>query len=299
MKPPIFTQLYDLLQSFIYCHPSHARILELAMTHSISFDAHFNNIISQTEDSYFLSYFLTFFIYLHSRPIIYEAHAEYFLLPICSPLFFVACGGNIRRQSNGVITSPGYPGVYPNRRDCVWTIVVSPGNVISFAFGHLAIETHANCSFDYLEVRFFGIFWYYYNKHSDMWLTDWLTLFSTSAICLMFQIVTQLAFDVSDRCAACAGARTGAGGRCHWHAAASSIYIFILLVWVGICVRKHLWIFMIRILLHQRVGVEGRSRIESCVELYWKWINKNLVESMGQYQWNGGTYENWQGKKGV
>ena len=136
---------------------------------------------------------LLIFIYFYFLPIIYEAHAEYLLLPICSPFIFVACGGNIRRQSNGVITSPGYPGVYPNRRDCVWTIVVSPGNVISFAFGHLAIETHANCSFDYLEVRFFGIFWYFYNKRSDMWLTDWRFFWQFAV-----QRVGNL-FDVSDR----------------------------------------------------------------------------------------------------
>jgi len=48
--------------------------------------------------------------------------------------------------------SPGYPGTYPHDRDCVWTINVAPGNKILFTFATIALETHPNCSYDYLEV---------------------------------------------------------------------------------------------------------------------------------------------------
>ena len=64
----------------------------------------------------------------------------------------VVCGGDLRNSSHGYINSPGYPGNYPHNRDCTWTVQISPGNIILFTFGHLAMEHHSNCSYDYLEV---------------------------------------------------------------------------------------------------------------------------------------------------
>uniref|UniRef100_A0A6A7FUH2 Cubilin n=1 Tax=Hirondellea gigas TaxID=1518452 RepID=A0A6A7FUH2_9CRUS len=63
------------------------------------------------------------------------------------------CGGDLRGQDHGSINSPGYPGNYPNNRNCSWTIRVRPGKRILFHFAALAIETHPNCSYDKLEVR--------------------------------------------------------------------------------------------------------------------------------------------------
>ncbi|ROT61408.1 putative cubilin-like [Penaeus vannamei] len=63
------------------------------------------------------------------------------------------CGGDIRHLEYGSINSPGYPGRYPALRDCYWTIRVNPGKRIRFHFATLQIEEHANCSYDYLEVR--------------------------------------------------------------------------------------------------------------------------------------------------
>ncbi|PVD35988.1 hypothetical protein C0Q70_02958 [Pomacea canaliculata] len=63
------------------------------------------------------------------------------------------CGGQLTDVSYGTINSPGYPGNYPINRDCIWTISASPGNVISITFAYMAIEVHANCSYDYLEIR--------------------------------------------------------------------------------------------------------------------------------------------------
>ena len=62
------------------------------------------------------------------------------------------CGGDIRDETSGVISSPGYPGDYPNNRTCVWTIRVPAGNNIHVHFVGVDLEAHANCSYDYLEV---------------------------------------------------------------------------------------------------------------------------------------------------
>jgi cubilin len=66
------------------------------------------------------------------------------------------CGGLLNNGSYGTINSPGYPGNYPHDRDCVWVVTVPPGNNIMFQFATLQIESHPNCSFDYLEVWGWG-----------------------------------------------------------------------------------------------------------------------------------------------
>ncbi len=55
-------------------------------------------------------------------------------------------------QDHGAITSPGYPGNYPHNRDCVWTLRTDPGKRIQFLFATLHLESHQNCSYDFLEV---------------------------------------------------------------------------------------------------------------------------------------------------
>ncbi|XP_041486764.1 cubilin isoform X1 [Microtus oregoni] len=62
------------------------------------------------------------------------------------------CGG-ILTGDYGSITSPGYPGNYPPGRDCVWHVLASPGSLITFTFGTLSLESHNDCSKDYLEIR--------------------------------------------------------------------------------------------------------------------------------------------------
>lgn len=69
-------------------------------------------------------------------------------------LFFpliLECGGALT-GTYGSIKSPGYPGNYPPGRDCVWSIITSPGLLITFTFGTLSLEHHDDCSKDYLEV---------------------------------------------------------------------------------------------------------------------------------------------------
>lgn len=62
------------------------------------------------------------------------------------------CGGNVSAP-HGTITSPGYPGNYPNNRTCFWYLQVLPGKRIQLQFSHLALEAHNNCSFDFVRVR--------------------------------------------------------------------------------------------------------------------------------------------------
>ncbi|XP_069122184.1 cubilin-like [Argopecten irradians] len=63
------------------------------------------------------------------------------------------CGGRLAGQNHGSINSPGYPGTYPHDRTCSWEVSVPPGNNIMFTFATLALESHPNCSYDYLEIR--------------------------------------------------------------------------------------------------------------------------------------------------
>ncbi|XP_011500246.1 PREDICTED: cubilin-like, partial [Ceratosolen solmsi marchali] len=62
------------------------------------------------------------------------------------------CGGDIN-QEHGSITSPGFPGKYPNNRNCYWNIHVSAGKRIALHFTSLMIEEHATCQFDYVEIN--------------------------------------------------------------------------------------------------------------------------------------------------
>ncbi|XP_060075561.1 cubilin-like [Ylistrum balloti] len=63
------------------------------------------------------------------------------------------CGGRLANQTHGSINSPGYPGNYPHDSTCSWEVSVPPGNNIMFTFAALAMESHPNCSYDYLEIR--------------------------------------------------------------------------------------------------------------------------------------------------
>ncbi|XP_078582053.1 cubilin-like isoform X2 [Branchiostoma floridae x Branchiostoma japonicum] len=61
--------------------------------------------------------------------------------------------GNALTTSTGIIESPNYPGNYPHNRECEWTITVPTGQQIRLNFTTFSIENHANCNYDYLEVR--------------------------------------------------------------------------------------------------------------------------------------------------
>ena len=64
---------------------------------------------------------------------------------------FGACNGYFT-TSNGNITSPSYPGLYPNKADCTWTISQPIGTYVVLTFHRMHVEYHANCIYDYLNI---------------------------------------------------------------------------------------------------------------------------------------------------
>ncbi|XP_053215446.1 cubilin [Podarcis raffonei] len=62
-----------------------------------------------------------------------------------------ACGGTLT-EPNGIISSPGYPAIYPHGVRCAWTILVQPGHLIRLTFSYFYLEFDYNCNRDYLEI---------------------------------------------------------------------------------------------------------------------------------------------------
>ncbi|CAH0395162.1 unnamed protein product [Bemisia tabaci] len=62
------------------------------------------------------------------------------------------CGGLIKSNSHGTISSPGSPNRYPANRNCSWRIEVPKGYRILFTFYTLMIGSSSNCTNDYLEI---------------------------------------------------------------------------------------------------------------------------------------------------
>lgn len=46
----------------------------------------------------------------------------------------------------------GYPGTYPHNRNCFWLVRVPLGKRIQFHFATIRIETHNDCSYDFLKI---------------------------------------------------------------------------------------------------------------------------------------------------
>ncbi len=59
----------------------------------------------------------------------------------------------LENRTHGSFSSPGYPGKYPHDRDCTWQIKGSLGKRLQLVFATFQLETHPNCSYDYVEVR--------------------------------------------------------------------------------------------------------------------------------------------------
>ena len=55
--------------------------------------------------------------------------------------------------AEGVLTSPNYPGKYPNNHKKTKKIEGDPGTVLVLEFSAFDIESHASCRFDYLKIR--------------------------------------------------------------------------------------------------------------------------------------------------
>ena len=55
--------------------------------------------------------------------------------------------------AEGVLSSPNYPGKYPNNHKKTETIQGGPGTVLVLEFTAFDVESHASCRFDYLKIR--------------------------------------------------------------------------------------------------------------------------------------------------
>lgn len=66
-----------------------------------------------------------------------------------------ACGG-VFNASNGTITSPSFPELYPSNKHCVWEILARPQYRITLNFTHFDLEGsnvyHEECEYDWVEV---------------------------------------------------------------------------------------------------------------------------------------------------
>jgi len=51
-----------------------------------------------------------------------------------------------------VITSPKYPGEYPNQMDTAWLIQLPPGQFIEVTFSRFELESGYNCNSDSLTI---------------------------------------------------------------------------------------------------------------------------------------------------
>lgn len=67
-------------------------------------------------------------------------------------LFILACGGSLS-GNGGVFSSPSYPSIYPNNKDCTWNLVGNAGERIRLSFVTFDLQDNFVCSNDYVEVN--------------------------------------------------------------------------------------------------------------------------------------------------
>ncbi|VDK77525.1 unnamed protein product [Dibothriocephalus latus] len=68
-----------------------------------------------------------------------------------SASYRVVCGGTLKRDK-GTITSPGFPSIYLQDKECIWKIQVPAGFSIALTFDTFDLETDKDCSYDYIEI---------------------------------------------------------------------------------------------------------------------------------------------------
>ncbi|XP_053564875.1 embryonic protein UVS.2-like, partial [Bombina bombina] len=61
------------------------------------------------------------------------------------------CGDSLT-TSPGIITSPGYPNLYPSSVDCMWLITGPPKAMILIKFDVFNLETNDYCIYDYVRI---------------------------------------------------------------------------------------------------------------------------------------------------
>ncbi|KAG8583106.1 hypothetical protein GDO81_008276 [Engystomops pustulosus] len=70
-------------------------------------------------------------------------------MPTTAPNY--TCGG-ILNAASGVLTSPLFPGLYPNNAYCVWEIRVAPGHIVDLSFLYFDLETSNSCTWDSVTI---------------------------------------------------------------------------------------------------------------------------------------------------
>uniref|UniRef100_A0A8C3V5U5 Membrane frizzled-related protein n=1 Tax=Catharus ustulatus TaxID=91951 RepID=A0A8C3V5U5_CATUS len=62
------------------------------------------------------------------------------------------CGGPLTALE-GHLSTPNHPQPYPHQQLCLWQISVPLGHVIDLHFHNFSLESHEDCSFDFVEVH--------------------------------------------------------------------------------------------------------------------------------------------------
>nr|XP_040054275.1 bone morphogenetic protein 1-like isoform X1 [Gasterosteus aculeatus aculeatus] len=53
---------------------------------------------------------------------------------------------------SGTMSSPNWPGRYPSKKACTWSLSTTPGHRIKLVFNEIDMEAHLECTYDHLEV---------------------------------------------------------------------------------------------------------------------------------------------------
>ncbi|XP_013797015.2 cubilin [Apteryx mantelli] len=85
-------------------------------------------------------------VYLHFKSDTSVAHDGYEITWTSSSS---GCGGTLY-GSTGSFASPSYPATYQNNTDCVWTIIVPKGRIVTVNFDFIRIDDPGDCSSNYL-----------------------------------------------------------------------------------------------------------------------------------------------------
>ncbi|XP_034427678.1 cubilin [Hippoglossus hippoglossus] len=64
---------------------------------------------------------------------------------------FSECGG-WQSGEGGVLSSPNYPGIYPNPSRCAWLLEAPVGHTITLTFSYFNLEPHSTCGWDSVTI---------------------------------------------------------------------------------------------------------------------------------------------------
>ncbi|XP_030634587.1 membrane frizzled-related protein [Chanos chanos] len=83
---------------------------------------------------------------------LHPLHSTVVPQPEREPTSPTKCGG-VLTDTEGTLSSPNHPGLYPPDSVCVWVISVPPPSLVQIHVSSLGIEGPSPCLFDWLEVR--------------------------------------------------------------------------------------------------------------------------------------------------